>query len=272
MGARMGNQTSYRLGIVGFGNMGGAILSGALSGGILSPDSVQVYDVDTKARERAQALGANVMDDDAGVCEQSDIILIAVKPQQLSLALEQCGSGIAGKAVLSIVAGVGSTRIRERVQGDIRLLRLLPNTPALVGAGAFALCSDNDFHDGELRWASRLFAALGTVELLPEYQLDAVCGLSGGGPAYAAMFIEALADGGVRQGLARPVALRLAAQTCFGTAKLILERGMHPADLKDMVTSPAGTTIEGCAVLEDKAFRSAVIDAVSAAAERSAQL
>lgn len=262
----------YRLGIIGAGNMGLAILAGALDGGVLQAGEVAVYDIDARARQRAGASGVAVLSDDAEVCACSAMVLFAVKPQQIAEALRQSGTSIEDKAVMSIVAGVDSTRFRSMASGDIRLLRVLPNTPALVREGVFALASDTDFTAEELDWAVSLYTSLGIVERLPEAQLDAVCGLSGGAPAYVAMFVEALADGGVKQGLSREVALRLAMQSCLGSAKMLIDTAMHPALLKDMVASPAGTTIEACSILEKGAFRGTLIAAVAAASERSEQL
>lgn len=259
-------------GVIGAGNMGGAILKGALDAGVLRTDDVIVYDILPQARAKAADWGVRVADGDDEVAAQADVVLLAVKPQNAQEALAQAGSALAGKALLSIVAGVGSDRLRGWIDGEVRVLRLLPNTPALVFEGAFALSSDNDFTQSERDFATELFKALGVVEFVPEHLLDAVCGLSGGAPAYVAMFIEAMADGGVQQGLPRAVAYRLAAQTCLGTAKLILERGLHPGEAKDMVTSPAGTTIEGVAALERGGFRGAVIDAIIAGAEKSKRL
>lgn len=259
-------------GVIGVGNMGGAILKGALDAGVLRTDDVIVYDILPQARAKAADWGVRVADGDDEVAAQADVVLLAVKPQNAQEALAQAGSALAGKALLSIVAGVGSDRLRDWIDGEVRVLRLLPNTPALVFEGAFALSSDNDFTQSERDFATELFKALGVVEFVPEHLLDAVCGLSGGAPAYVAMFIEAMADGGVQQGLPRAVAYRLAAQTCLGTAKLILERGLHPGEAKDMVTSPAGTTIEGVAALERGGFRGAVIDAIIAGAEKSKRL
>lgn len=259
-------------GVIGVGNMGGAILKGALDAGVLRADDVIVYDILPQARAKTADWGVRVADGDDEVAAQADVVLLAVKPQNAQEALAQAGSALAGKALLSIVAGVGSDRLRGWIDGDVRVLRLLPNTPALVFEGAFALSSDNDFAQSERDFATELFKALGVVEFVPEHLLDAVCGLSGGAPAYVAMFIEAMADGGVQQGLPRAVAYRLAAQTCLGTAKLILERGLHPGEAKDMVTSPAGTTIEGVAALERGGFRGAVIDAIIAGAEKSKRL
>jgi pyrroline-5-carboxylate reductase len=154
----------------------------------------------------------------------------------------------------------------------VRVLRTMPNTPAMVRQGAFALCSDCDLTQEERQIAEEIFSRLGTALWVPEQLMDAVCGLSGSGPAYVAMLIEAMADGGVREGLPRQLACQLAAQTVMGTAQMYLELGLEPARIKDMVTSPAGTTIEGCYALEKAGFRGAVIDAVHAGTERSKEL
>ena len=173
---------------------------------------------------------------------------------------------------MSIVAGVTVSRLQAMIDGTPRILRIMPNTPAMVFEGAFALCSDNDFTNEELEAAKSLYSSIGIVELVPEHLIDAVCGLSGGGPAYVSMFIEAMADGGVKQGLPRKTAYRLAAQTCLGTAKMILEMNIHPGELKDMVTSPGGTTIEGCEALEKGGMRAAVMECINAGAEKSKRL
>lgn len=142
----------------------------------------------------------------------------------------------------------------------------------MVFEGAFALCSDNALTEDELEAAKSIYSTIGVVEMIPEHLLDAACDLSGGGPAYVAMFIEAMADGGVKQGLPRTTAYRLAAQTCLGTAKMILEKGIHPGELKDMVTSPDGTTIEGCEALEKAGMRGAVIECINVSTEKSCSL
>lgn len=173
---------------------------------------------------------------------------------------------------MSIVAGVTVERLQNMIDGTPRILRLLPNTPAMVFEGAFALCSDNDLTEDELEAAKSIYSTIGVVEMIPEHLLDAACGLSGGGPAYVAMFIEPMADGGVKQGLPRATAYRLVAQTCLGTAKMILEKGIHPGELKDMVTSPGGTTIEGCEALEKAGMRGAVIECINVSTEKSRSL
>lgn len=263
---------SKKIGIIGCGNMGGAILYGALKSGVLSPEDAYVYDINPVMMEKAQGWGVNLCKDDEDVCHSSDMILLAVKPQNAAEALSQCKASLKDKALMSIVAGVTVDRLQNMIEGTPRILRIMPNTPAMVFEGAFALCSDNDFLKDELDTAKTLYESIGIVELVPEHLIDAVCGLSGGGPAYVAMFIEAMADGGVKQGLPRATAYRLAAQTCLGSAKMLLEMGLHPGQLKDMVTSPGGTTIEGCEALEKGGMRAAVIECINAGAEKSRKL
>lgn len=262
-----------KFGVIGFGNMGGAIVEGALKKGTLKAEDVFVYDiVDAKNKEAAE-LGLNVCSGVEDLCESSDMILLAVKPQQFEETLAQCKKTLAGKAMMSIVAGVSIERLQKAISGKApRILRLLPNTPALVFEGAFGLVKETDFTEEEKKFAVDLYESIGVVEWVKEYDIDAICGLSGGGPAYVAMFIEALADGGVKQGLTRPVAMKMAAQTVLGTAKLILETGMHPGQVKDMVSSPAGTTIEGVEALEEGAFRHAVMKSVIDSTNRSREL
>ena len=261
-----------KVGIIGCGNMGGAILYGALESGILSKDDVYVYDINPAMMGKASGWGVHLSRNDEDVCQNADLILLAVKPQNTAEALAQCKKALEGKALMSIVAGVTVSRLQAMIDGTPRILRIMPNTPAMVFEGAFALCSDNDFTNEELEAAKSLYSSIGIVELVPEHLIDAVCGLSGGGPAYVSMFIEAMADGGVKQGLTRKTAYRLAAQTCLGTAKMILETNIHPGELKDMVTSPGGTTIEGCEALEKGGMRAAVMECINAGAEKSKQL
>ncbi len=261
-----------KIGFIGCGNMGGAILFGALESGVLPKENAYVYDINPEMMKKAEGWGVNLCSDDEDLCEKSDIILLAVKPQNAAEALEMCKKALDGKAMMSIVAGVTVERLQNMIDGAPRILRLLPNTPAMVFEGAFAICSDNDFTDEELEIAKSIYSSIGIIEMVPEKLIDAACALNGGGPAFVAMFIEAMADGGVKQGLPRATAYRLAAQTALGTAKMILETGMHPGQIKDMVTSPGGTTIEGCEALERGGMRGAVIDCINKAAEKSKKL
>ena len=261
-----------KIGFIGCGNMGGAILFGALESGVLPKENAYVYDISPAMMEKAEGWGVNLCADDEDVCAKADIILLAVKPQNAAEALGMCKKALDGKAMMSIVAGVTVERLQNMIDGNPRILRLLPNTPAMVFEGAFAICSDNDFTEEELEIAKAIYGSIGIIEMVPEKLIDAACALNGGGPAFVAMFIEAMADGGVKQGLPRATAYRLAAQTALGTAKMILETGMHPGQIKDMVTSPGGTTIEGCEALERGGMRGAVIDCINKAAEKSKKL
>ncbi len=261
-----------KIGFLGAGAMGGAILSGAINAGVLMPKDVYVSDVSEKILEKYAAMGCNICKDNQELGTVSDLVVLAVKPQYAAPALAGLGSTMDGKAVISIMAGATTQRIRDMITGSIRVLRCMPNTPALVNAGAFALCSETDLTAEEKAFAEKLFSSIGIVEWMNEKLIDTACGLSGSGPAFVALFIEALADGGVLEGLPRPTAYRLAAQTVMGTAKLIMDTGMHPGQVKDMVSSPGGTTITGCQVLEEMGFRAAAIDAVQAATNKSREL
>ena len=263
---------TIKIGFLGAGAMGGAILSGAINAGVLNPAEVNVSDMSEKICEKYAALGCHICRNNEELGAKSDILLVAVKPQYAAPALAGLGKSADGKAVISIMAGATVTRIRGMIQGNIRVLRVMPNTPALVNAGAFALCDETDLTGEEKSFAEHLFQSIGIVEWMNEHLIDTACGLSGSGPAFVAEFIEALADGGVLEGLPRATAYRLAAQTVMGTAKMVLETGMHPGQLKDMVSSPGGTTITGCQVLEERGFRAAAMDAVQAATKKSRAL
>lgn len=268
----MEQKITKRLGFIGCGNMGGAILRGIAESGIVGKEQIYVYDVNDAVREAMRSYGVQVTESNEQVCAASDMVFLAVKPQYMEQTLASTNGALEGKCAVSIAAGLCAARIRELAGADVRVLRTMPNTPAMVGLGAFALCDDCDLTEEERAAAHTLFAALGVVEWVPEHLIDAVCGVSGSGPAYAAMFLEALADGGVREGLPRDVAYSLAAQTMLGTAQMYLQNKTHPGVLKDMVTSPAGTTIEGCYALEKGGMRAAVIDAVHAGAKKSREL
>ncbi len=261
-----------KIGFLGAGAMGGAILSGAIKAGVLNPADVYVSDFSEQIREKYAALGCNTYKDNEELGRNADICFLAVKPQYAADALAGFGKSMDGKAVVSIMAGVTAERLRKMIEGKVRVLRTMPNTPALVNAGAFALCSDNDLTAEEKAFAEKLFNSIGIVEWMPEHLIDVACGLSGSGPAFVALFIEALADGGVLEGLPRATAYRLAEQTVMGTAQMLMETGMHPGQLKDMVSSPGGTTITGCQTLEDMGLRAAAIGAVQNATRRSREL
>jgi pyrroline-5-carboxylate reductase len=211
--------------------------------------------------------------DNLELLRKADVLVLAVKPQAMVAVLEEVAGGIEGRHLLiSIAAGVSLARMESRLAEGTRVIRVMPNTPALVGASAsaFALGAAATEADGEL--VSRLFASVGLAYRVREELLDAVTGLSGSGPAYGYQIIEALSDGGVAEGLPREVATRLAAQTLLGAARMVLETGQHPAWLKDQVTSPGGTTLEGLREMEQGGVRAALMNAVRAAAEKSRRL
>lgn len=261
-----------KVGFLGAGAMGGAILSGALKAGVFEAKDVYVSDVSTAITDKYKELGCNIVTDNKELGESVDILLSCVKPQYAAGALAQLGDSLDGKAMISIMAGLTTAAIREMTGGEFRLLRLMPNTPALVGMGAFALDSGTDLTSEEKEFAQKLFETLGIVEWMPENLIDSACGLSGAGPAYIYLVIEALADGGVAKGLPRKTAQNLAAQTVMGAAKMVLETGQHPGFLKDQVCSPGGNTIIGIKTLEEHGVRGAFIETVIKSTERAQEL
>ena len=270
--SKIESKIEKKIGFIGCGNMGGAILRGIVASDTVNPEQIYVYDVSEEKQKEMRTFGVHVMDGNEEVCQEADLVILAVKPQYMAPTLASTGQALDGKCVISIAAGLSAEQIRSMIDAKPRVLRTMPNTPAMVLSGAFALCSDCDLTAEEKKMAEALFAPLGIVAWVPEHLIDAVCGVSGSGPAYVAMFIEAMADGGVREGLPRATAYQLAAQTVMGTARMYLENGTHPGVLKDMVTSPAGTTSEGCYALEKGGMRAAVIDAVHVGAEKSREL
>ena len=202
-----------KIGFLGAGAMGGAILSGAIKAGVVEPQDVYVYDVSKDITDKYKDMGCVIVANNEELGEVSDIVLVCVKPQQAARALSELGDTLDGKAMISIMAGLTTDTIRKMTAGQFRLLRLMPNTPALVGMGAFALDSGTDFTAEEKEFAQKLFESLGIVEWMSEDLIDTACGLSGAGPAYIYLVIEALADGGVAKGLPRKTAQNLAAQT-----------------------------------------------------------
>jgi pyrroline-5-carboxylate reductase len=263
-----------RFGFIGAGRMATALAKGLVDRSLATPSQLVASDPSTNAAEQFQrATGGRIVADNLLVAQQAECLFLAVKPQQMSDALGQ----LAGKLnrrhlVVSIAAGVPLSTISGVLGAGPRLVRVMPNTPCLIGQGASAYClgPGATSEDGQL--VGRLLEAVGLAIEVHEKLLDAVTGLSGSGPAFVYLMIEALSDGGVRMGLRREVALALAAQTVRGAAELVLSTGQHPAVLKDQVASPGGTTIAGLQVLEQGAVRGALIAAVEAATRRSAEL
>ncbi|MFC1650221.1 pyrroline-5-carboxylate reductase [Candidatus Latescibacterota bacterium] len=259
------------LGIIGFGNMGSAIIGGLIQSNVYMPSDIHIFDVDSAKLAKAKKDGHFIHSSMAELGESSEIIIIAVKPGDVIKALSGLKGSSGIELIISVAAGISTAEI-ESAAGDIPVIRVMPNTPCMVGAGAIVISRGKKAGDKHIKKAKTIMEATGVVCELPEKHMDAVTGLSGSGPAYVSLMIESLADGGVKMGLPRDTALKLAAQTVFGTAKMILEANIHPSKLKEMVTSPGGTTIEGIAALEAGAFRSTVMEAVEAAALRSEEL
>jgi pyrroline-5-carboxylate reductase len=255
--------------------MGTALVQGAIRSGVVGAAEVMGCDPVSGSREVfAKATGAHVSAEIAEIASSSEVLLLCTKPQDALAALAAAAQAAKGDArlVISIAAGVTLAALEAAVPENFRVIRAMPNTPALVGHGAAGYCLGSRASVEDAQSAQSLLGAVGLAVQVPEKLMDAVTGLSGSGPAYVYLVIEALADGGVRSGLPRADAIRLAAQTVFGAAAMVLETGEHPAVLKDMVTSPGGTTIAGLAELERHGLRSALIEAVSAATRRSAEL
>ncbi len=263
-----------KLGFVGGGNMAEALVKGLLHAKVVPPEGIVVSDVKAERLAHFTELhGVRTTQDNHELVRTSDVIVLAVKPQVIDKVLALIGSDVKStQLVISVAAGVPVSAIEARLPEGTHVVRSMPNTPATVQAGATAIAPGTHASDDDLEVARALFAAVGRVVTLEETLLDAVTGLSGSGPAYVMLMIEALADGGVKVGLHRDTALLLAAQTVFGSAKLLLETGEHPGRLKDMVTSPGGTAIAGLHTLESGGLRRTLIDAVEAATNRAVQL
>jgi pyrroline-5-carboxylate reductase len=262
------------IGFLGAGKMASALASGFVRAGLASPFLIIASDPVALARSSfSESTGGKTTASNLEVVNQAKILLLAVKPDQVGALLAEVSSGLSHEhLVISIAAGITLTKLESMLPAGIRVVRVMPNTPALVGASAsgFALGKSATAADAET--ATRLFSSVGSAFQVKESLLDAVTGLSGSGPAYIYMAIEALSDGGVACGLPRDVATKLAAQTVLGSAKMVLETGIHPGALKDMVTSPGGTTIEGVHELEKGGLRAALINAVRAATEKARRL
>lgn len=263
-----------KIAFLGAGNMAGALIDGLLRAEACRPDDIYAVDVRPgRLEELAERDGIRVTRDLAEACAWADVIVLSVKPQVFDRVLPRVAEAMRPDAlVISIAAGVHSGTIERQLPDGARVVRTMPNTPALVDAGATAIAAGSHASDDDVALARRIFDSVGITEVLDEGSLDAVTGLSGSGPAYIFLIIEALADAGVKMGLHRDAAQRLAAQTVLGSAKLLIETGEHPGRLKDMVTSPGGTAIAGLHTLEAGGLRTTLINAVESATRRSREL
>lgn len=262
------------IGFIGAGNMTEAIVRGLLKARAVETDRLAAADVDGQRLQwMADTFGLSAAGGNRELVERSDIVMLAVKPQVVRLVLEEVGEAMgSAKLLISFVAGLPRDAILSRVAEGTRVVRVVPNTPATVSEGMSCIASGGSVGAEDVETARAVFDTVGRTMALPESQMDAVTALSGSGPAYVFLIAEALADGGVRMGLPRQAAQTLAAQTLLGAARLLLESGLHPGELKDRVTSPGGTTAAGLYRLEKGAVRAALMEAVQAAAERSAEL
>ncbi|GHT41440.1 pyrroline-5-carboxylate reductase [Planctomycetales bacterium] len=265
-----------KIGFIGTGHMARALAQGFLKTHTLTSEQLFGFDVNPEAAQRYVAqTGGKSVDSIKELVASSDVVFIAVKPQQMGEVLRSLGSLRAhgfNPLWVTIAAGMPIKTYLKDIGNTARLIRVMPNAPCLVGAGVSGFCVSEGTTPNDVKLATDLLNTVGIAVQFPERQLDAVAGLSGSGPAYVYLMIEALADGGVKMGLSREHALELATHTVFGSAKVVLETGTHPGVLKDKVCSPRGTTISGIHALERSAFRSTVIDAVEAATKRSKEI
>ena len=260
------------IGMIGTGNMGSAILRGIVEADYVKAGQIVAYDTSSRRiRELEEDIpGVICANDCIEVAERSDLIILAVKPIYVQDVLDEIRLVLDGKAVLSIAAGWTVRMLQKALEGTTATyLRVMPNTPALVGEGMTAICDDTSFSKEDFDYAKGIFDSVGKTRILPERLFDGVVAVSGSSPAYVYMMIEAMADAAVKEGLPRVYAYEMAAQSVLGSALMVLSSGTHPAALKDAVCSPGGTTIEAVEELERKGFRAAIMDAMEACARKS---
>ncbi len=263
-----------KVGFIGAGNMAEALIKGITSVGLASKDEIIASDTSSERREFiARAHGVRVTSDNVEVVRNANLIILAVKPNNVSLVMDELKPYLTiDHLLISIAAGVRISQIESKLNYGVRVVRVMPNQPALVGASASAFALGKSAKPEDKETVMKILQSVGIAFTVEEKLLDAVTGLSGSGPAFVYVVIEAMADGGVLAGLPRNIAVKLAAQTVLGAAKTVLDLDAHPAAMKDMVASPAGTTIEGLLVLEQSGVRGAFIEAVEAAAKKSKEL
>lgn len=260
-----------KLGFIGTGNMASAIMGGIIKNQIIPAEEIIGADLFAPGRERAKAqFGIHVTDSNKEVVEKADVIVLSVKPQFYADVIQEIKDLIrADQIVITIAPGKTLAWLAEQIGKDVKLVRTMPNTPAMVGAGMTAACPNEHMTEEETAYVRTLLESFSRVEIVPERLMDTVVSVSGSSPAYVFMLIEAMADAAVSGGMPRPQAYQFAAQAVLGSAKMVLETGKHPGELKDMVCSPAGTTIEAVRVLEERGFRSAVFEAMKVCEEMS---
>jgi pyrroline-5-carboxylate reductase len=265
---------SIILGFIGTGNMGSALIKGTLSSKKFDAGNIYIYDVDKNKTEILhKETGVNISKSISEIVGKSNIIILAVKPNNIETTLLDCKDRfIAGKILVSVAAGIPIKRYKNILGDDKKIIRVMPNTPALVREGMTLLSPCNNVTEEELKTVIDIFNCVGKTELLSENLMSEVIALTSSSPAYVFMLIEAMADGAVLSGIPRQLSYKLAAQAVLGAAKMVLETGQHPGILKDQVCSPAGTTIEAVAKLENSAFRSSIIEAMNKCTKRAREL
>lgn len=262
-----------KLGFIGTGNMAGAIMGGIIQKGIFRPEQIIGADISEAGRQKAKETYGIEVTEDNRKAAAAEVLILSVKPQFYADAIAEIRDCIRDdQLVITIAPGKTLSWLEEQLGKRVKIVRTMPNTPALVGEGMTAACVNQYVTEEEKAYALKILNAFGKVELVPEHLIDAVVAVSGSAPAYVFMFIEAMADAAVAEGMPRAQAYEFAAQAVYGSAKMVLETGKHPGELKDMVCSPAGTTIEAVRVLEERGFRSAVMEAMRACADVSRRL
>ena len=261
------------IGFIGCGNMGGAIMNGILAKKIASPDGVIASDKGKTTEQIKNEFGVCAVKTNIEVVKQTDVLILAIKPQYYEEVIKEIKDEVKeNQIVISIAPGKTLEWLEATFEKQVKLIRVMPNTPALVGEGMMAICPGKLITDEDKKMVLEILGSCGRTEIVPESLMDVVVSVSGSSPAYVFMFIEAMADAAVADGMPRAMAYEFAAQAVIGSAKLLLETGKHPGELKDMVCSPAGTTIEAVRVLEEKGFRSSVIEAMKACTKKSKEL
>jgi pyrroline-5-carboxylate reductase len=253
-----------KVGFIGTGNMGTALLKGLIRSGAANPGDIYIFDADrSKGETLEKETGIRLAADNVELVRECDYIVLAVKPVYVGQVLEEIKEAFTEtKVLISIAAGVTSKTLRAALGSNRKIIRTMPNLPALVGEGMTLMCFDNNIDESERLFVKRLFEGSGRAEELDEKFMSEVIALTSSSPAYIFMLIEAMGDGAVQSGIPRKIAYRLAAQAVLGSAKMVLETGIHPAELKDQVCSPAGTTIEAVLSLEKSGFRSSIMEAM----------
>ena len=260
----------YQIGFIGLGNMASAMLGGMIKSGLVRPEEVTCRDAtDALTAQAAERFGIHASGSSAELARESELIALTVKPQYYAGVIAEIAPEVTAQTILTVAPGKTLAWLREQFGKDVPIVRIMPNTPALVGEGCTAACHNELISEERFAEILQLLGSFSTPHVLEESKFDAFVGVSGSSPAYVYMFIEAMADAAVLEGIPRVQAYQFAAQAVLGSAKMVLETGKHPGELKDAVCSPGGTTIEGVRVLEEEGFRAAVMHAVSAAAEKS---